>query len=145
MFKKKKTKVVRLTENAVLPKKAHKSDAGYDLTAISKKFNPMDNVMEYGTGLAIQIPEGHVGLLFSRSSVYKTGLSLANAVGVLDHGFSGEVKFMFKVYGNNTNQYNIGNRVGQLVIVPLLTTGIEEVDKLGDSSRGEGGFGSTGK
>ena len=104
-----------------------------------------DKDIEYKTGLAGYVPEGYVGLLFPRSSVSNTGLMLANAVGVVDSQFFGEIRLRFKDVNRHLPAYNVGDRVGQLVLVPIITTTPEFVDELPNSSRGSGGFGSSGK
>lgn len=78
-----KVKIKKLNENAVIPSYSKQGDAGMDLVATSKIFDKYGNV-EYGTGLAMEIPEGHVGLIFPRSSISKKDLALTNAVGVID-------------------------------------------------------------
>ena len=88
-------KIKKLCETAVIPSYAKPGDAGMDLVATSRVFDKYGNV-EYGTGLAMEIPEGYVGLIFARSSISKQDLSLANAVGVIDSGYRGEIKFKFK-------------------------------------------------
>ena len=137
-------KIKLLNKQAVLPKRAHESDAGYDLTATSRIDDSERGIITYGTGIAIQIPNGYVGLLFPRSSVYKTGLSLCNAVGVLDSGYQGEIMFKYRIVDDRLNHYKPGDRIGQLVIVPILTPELEIVDELDATDRGSGGFGSTG-
>ncbi len=141
-----KVEIKQLSLDSVIPSYAKESDAGLDLTAISKTvLNEKDyGYVEYGTGLAMAIPEGHVGLLFPRSSISNTGLFLANAVGVVDSGYRGEVKLRFK-YIPNTKIYEIGERVAQLIIVPYPKVEFELKQNLDTTSRGEGGFGSTGK
>ena len=148
-----KVKIKKLDPNAVIPTKAHASDAGLDLTAVSKKVSSDTDFIEYGTGLAIEIPEGHAGFLFPRSSISKKDLSLANSVGVVDVGFLGEVRFRFKrtlanVYYEGwtagTDSYDIGDRIGQLIILPIPSIEFEEVEELEETERGDGGFGSSG-
>lgn len=90
-----KVKIKKLHEKAVVPKYAKQGDAGLDLTAVSYEFDEYGNIV-YHTGLAFEIPEGYVGLIFPRSSICKKDLSLTNAVGVLDSGFRGEVTAKFK-------------------------------------------------
>ena len=136
--------IKRLHPNAKIPMRARPGDAGMDLTAISKEWSPEDQVWIYSTGLAIEIPEGYVGLIFPRSSLFKAGLSLSNAVGVIDSGYRGEIKFMF--YASTMRQeYNIGDRIGQLIVMPYPKVEFFQVAELSQSTRGEGGFGSTGK
>ena len=137
-------KVKKLMEDAVLPSKAHADDAGWDLTAVRMELDPKRDIVTYGTGLAIEVPKGCVGLLFPRSSVYKHQLALANCVGVLDHGYQGEVTFKFRVVRPHISRYGIGDRIGQLVVVRLEDAEVEEVDALDPSERGEGGYGSSG-
>jgi dUTP pyrophosphatase len=138
--------VKRLDTNAVIPVKAHADDAGLDLTATSVKAT--DKYIEYGTGLAVSIPRGHVGLLFPRSSISNSDLSLANSVGVVDAGYFGEIKLRFKKIGLTdpyfSALYNVGDRIGQLIIMPIPAVTFDEVSDLGDSERATGGFGSSG-
>ena len=132
-------KVKKLDPQAVAPKYAKQGDAGLDLTAVSVKH--CTNYVEYGTGLGVEIEAGNVGLLFPRSSISKTGHRLLNSVGVIDSGYRGEIKV--RMSWTNTNPYDIGDKIAQLVIVELPKVVIEEVQELNDSDRGEGGFGST--
>ena len=138
-----KIKVKRLDAGAVVPKYAKPGDAGMDLYAVTQSFDKHGNYV-YGTGLAIEIPEGHVGLLFPRSSISKTAHSLRNAVGVIDSGYRGEIMFKYTLspYGN---EYDIGDRVGQIIIVPYPRIDFEEKEELTPTERGDGGYGSTGK
>lgn len=140
-----KVRFKKLNENAVVPAYSKPGDAGLDLTAISKELtnNPQYGYLEYGTGLAVEIPEGYVGLLFPRSSISNTGLILANAVGVIDSGYRGEIKFRFK-HIPGTADYNVGDRVGQLIILPYPSIETEEATELNSSERGDTGFGSSG-
>ena len=93
--------------------------------------------------MSIEIPEGHVGLLFPRSSVYRTEQALANSVGVIDSGYRGEIKLKF-TRSSDALEYNVGDRIGQLLILPYPTIELVEVDGLSMSERGVDGFGSTG-
>lgn len=142
-------KVVKLVENAVLPSYAKDGDAGMDMTAISVEFPSKDSFSDlvvYGTGIAVEIPKGYVGLLFPRSSIKDKDLVLANSVGVIDSGYRGEIKFAFKETHANPSRYHIGDRVGQLVVVPISNVVLQQVsfEELSDTSRGICGFGSTG-
>ena len=144
-----KVKIKKLHTDAVIPSYAKLGDAGMDLTATSKTFDDNDNVV-YGTGLAVEIPAGYVGLLFPRSSNAKTDLYLTNHVGVVDSGYRGEIMFKFRKSNCTKNfqesrVYNVGDRVGQLIIIPYPAIEFEEVEELSDSDRGTGGFGSSGK
>ena len=89
-------KIKRLHPDAVIPKYSKSGDAGMDLTATSKNFDSNTGCIIYGTGIAVEIPEGYVGLVFPRSSVYKTEQDLTNCVGVIDSGYRGEIKAVFK-------------------------------------------------
>lgn len=154
-----KVNIKKLHENAVIPSYAKDSDAGMDITAISKSYDDHGNVV-YGTGLAFEIPKGYAGFLFPRSSNTKKDLILGNSVGVVDSGYRGEVIFKFKPtitydmnHGNDDfvsvptfiiNNYDIGDRIGQIIIMPHPEIEFIEVDELSDSDRSTGGFGSTG-
>jgi len=134
-------KIKKLHPNAIIPEYAKIGDAGLDLTAVD--FESTGLHITYKTGLAIAIPEGFVGLLFPRSSVYKTGQYLTNSVGVIDSGYRGEIMLKF-TRPELDSQYKVGDRVGQLIIMPYPQVKFEEVEDLGTTDRGQGGFGSTG-
>jgi dUTP pyrophosphatase len=100
----------------------------------------------YGLGIALEIPEGFVGLVFPRSSIRKTDLSLTNCVGVIDSGYRGELQATFRKHrGVASTIYAVGDRVAQIMIIPHPPIEFKEVDELTNTERGEGGFGSTGK
>ena len=134
-------KIKKLHPNAIIPEYAKIGDAGLDLTAVDFEVTGLH--ITYKTGLAIAIPEGFVGLLFPRSSVYKTGQYLTNSVGVIDSGYRGEIMLKF-TRPELDSQYKVGDRVGQLIIMPYPQVKFEEVEDLGTTDRGQGGFGSTG-
>jgi dUTP pyrophosphatase len=98
-----------------------------------------------GTGIAVEIPTGNVGLVFIRSSVGKSGVSLANSVGVIDSDYRGEIKLLL-VYtaGNGGHYIRKGQAIAQLVVIPVLPVELVQVDALSPTERGDGGFGSTG-
>ena len=140
-------RIKKLTPNAVIPKYAKNGDAGLDLLATSVNDNSEKPYIEYGTGLAVEIPLGYAGFLFPRSSVSKTTLSLCNAVGVIDSGYRGEIKLRFR---RNTAEgeimsYAVGDHVAQLIIMPYPQITFEEVSELSETVRGSGGFGSSGR
>lgn len=166
-----KVKIKKLTKSAVIPSYAKEGDAGLDLVATSRKEEENGNVV-YGTGLSVEIPKGYVGLLFPRSSNAKTNLYLTNSVGVIDSGYRGEIMFKYKCVHHhipnyikwwiekkilkreNTsvsiqnflyNDYNVGDRIGQLIIVKYPTIEFIESESLSETDRGNAGFGSTGK
>lgn len=146
-------KIKKLSDKGILPTYAKHGDAGMDLTATSKSYDEYGNVC-YGTSLAFEIPEGFVGLLFPRSSNTKKDLTLGNSVGVLDSGYRGEVFFKFKpsdyfainredVYDDGLT-YDVGDRIGQIIVIPHPKVTFVEVDELSSTERGDGGFGSSG-
>lgn len=135
-------KLKKLHPDAVFPKYAKPGDAAMDLVAVSK--NTEFHYIEYGTGLAIEVPEGHVALLFARSSITNKGMMLGNSVGVIDSGYRGELKFRFYLNETFSEEYYIGDRIGQIMVIPYPSVIFEEVQELGQSDRGESGYGSTG-
>lgn len=139
-------RVKRLHRDAKIPAYSKPGDAGLDLTAISMSRDKHDNIT-YGTGLAIEIPQGYVGLIYPRSSNSKTDLYLTNHVGVIDSGYRGEIMFKYRPINGilNAKIYHVGDRVGQLIIMPYPQIELVESDELTDSARGDAGFGSTGK
>lgn len=156
--------------SAKIPTRAHQTDAGWDLyVAEVTYFKPYDNQITYDFGVAFEIPEHHVGLVFPRSSIStKTDLVLSNAVGVIDSGYRGSVKAIFdctvrdwksfsKKSGDSDGfaeddvsyikSYKVGERAAQIVFVPLML--VEELNVVEDfnhiTDRQDGGFGSSGK
>lgn len=141
-----KIRFKKLCPEAVAPKQGTPGSAGFDLTATSRQFNEECYVWEYGTGIAVEIPKGYVGLVFPRSSVYLTGLLLSNSVGVIDSDYRGEIRTKFYPHSWEKDEpYRIGDRICQLVIVPIPEVEYIEADKLSVTERGAGGYGSTGK
>ena len=140
-----KIKFKKLVPAAVEPKMAHKGDAGWDLTAVNCRWDREHGVYTYGTGLAVEIPEGYAGLLFPRSSIANKDLLLTNAVGIIDSGYRGEIMAKFCQRDDGGSIYGIGERIAQLVIIRLQWVDFEEADELSESERGEGGYGSSGK
>jgi dUTP pyrophosphatase len=94
--------------------------------------------------LAFEIPEGYVGLVFPRSSICKQDLILSNCVGVIDSGYRGEVMLKFKTTENFARLYEVGDRIGQIIIMPYPQITLNEVEELSETERGNGGYGSTG-
>ena len=139
-----KIRFKKLSASAVMPRKAHASDAGFDLTCTRYEVTNGE-LFTYHTDIAVEIPEGHVGFLFPRSSIYKQDLLLTNSVGVIDSGYRGEVMFKFKPICHDVKKhYQVGDRIGQLIIIPYPKVEFVEADELSDSERGEGGYGSSG-
>ena len=133
-------KIKKIHPDAVIPKYAKPGDAGMDVVAIGREIT--EKYVEYKTGLCLEIPEAHVCLIFPRSSVSKKDLVLCNSVGVLDSGYRGELILRFQKFGEEI--YEVGERIGQIMVVPYPVAEIEEVEELSETIRGEGGLGSTG-
>jgi len=135
----------KLNPQAQKPNFGKPGDAGADLVAIHLyKFSEGQAV--YGTGLAVEIPEGMVGLVFPRSSIRDYDLTMANSVGVIDSGYRGEIiiTFNFKPNHRIDRTYKVGDRIAQLIIIPVPLTNYVEVDELSETERGHAGHGSTG-
>jgi dUTP pyrophosphatase len=137
---------VKLNETATLPTRAHDNDAGLDLYAAeSARLAPGARV-SVGTGLAVQIPDGVGGLVLPRSGLaLKHGVTLANSPGLIDPGYRGELRvLMLNTDPTQEFQVSPGDRVAQLLLVPVAHAVPRIAEALDDSRRGEGGFGSTG-
>ena len=136
----------KLVQEAQKPKFGKPGDAGADLVATSADM--FKGQMIYGTGLAVEIPEGMVGLVFPRSSIRNYDLEMTNSVGVIDSGYRGEIMVTFNVNHldpNFASKYEVGDRIAQLVIVPVPLVQYTEVEELSETQRGTEGHGSTGK
>lgn len=143
---------VMLEDGAYMPERAHEADAGYDLRTpedfvLQKSvFNPIVNGLSYvtiDTGVHVEIPEGYVGMLKSKS-----GLNVRDDIigeGVIDSGYTGSIKVKLYNLGGNTKIFKRGDKIIQLVIMPIITPELEEVDEFEDTDRGDNGFGSTGR
>lgn len=159
-----KIKFKKLHENAVPPSYSKPGDAGLDLTSVSSQYVEQHAYQEHSTGIAVEIPSGYVGLVFPRSSISDKSVTLGNAVAVIDSNYRGEIKLRFKIDANaaldfvataldqkdfaenyKSKPYEIGDKIGQLIIIPYPTIDLEEVEELSDSVRGNKGFGSSGK
>ena len=138
-----KIKLKKMNPNAVMPTYAKQGDAAMDLYAAEIIKDGWGNYV-YLTGIALEIPPGYVGLLFPRSSVSKTCLSLANSVGVVDSGYRGEIMLKYRNTGEANSFYKTGDRVGQLIVMPYPQIELIEVEELSTTERGDGGFGSSG-
>ena len=138
-----KIKIMKLDAAAKIPRYAKQGDAGMDLYAVSQGFDEHGNYV-YGTGLAMEIPRGYVGLLFPRSSISKTAHSLRNAVGVIDSGYRGEIMLKYDINIQNSPVYSVGDRIAQIIIMPYPEVQFDEVFELSKTQRGSGGFGSSG-
>lgn len=138
-------KFKKLHEDAVIPTKAHSTDAGFDLTCISFEEDPVKEIVTYHTGIAMEIPKGYVGLVFPRSSVYKVQLQLSNSVGIIDSCYRGEIMFKYRIVKPHIRRFGLWDRIGQIIIMPYPEIDFVEVTELDDSDRGTGGYGSSGK
>ena len=139
-----KVKIKRLDKSAVIPKYTKDGDAGLDLTATAYKVNEKGQYV-YTSDLALEIPDGYVGLLFPRSSICKKDLEMTNSVGVIDSNYRGPIKSVFNPTCEDPEIYELGERFAQLIIIPYPKIEFEEVEELSETNRGTGGYGSTGK
>jgi len=138
-----KVKIKRLHKDAVIPVYAKPGDAGLDLVATNIISFDKEQVV-YGTGIAVEIPEGYVGLVFPRSSIRKYEQYLSNSVGVIDSGYRGEIQATFNSRYYADVKYKVGDKIAQLIIMPYPYINFEEVDELSETERADGGHGSTG-
>ncbi len=140
-------KVTKLHISAVVPTRAHPGDAGLDLYSIEAAHIGPGERWSVGTGIAIEVPEGHAGLVLPRSGLAREhGITLVNSPGLIDAGYRGEVRVLLL----NTDPAEVvriepGARIAQLVIAPVALPEPVEVAELSDTARGDGGFGSTGQ
>jgi dUTP pyrophosphatase len=139
--------VAKLKDDAVLPSRAHEGDAGLDLYACEAAHLGPGERWSVGTGIAVEVPEGYAGQVLPRSGLARDhGIALVNAPGLIDSGYRGEVRVLLL----NTDPAEVfrlqpGERIAQLVIVPIALAEPVEVDELAESARGDGGFGSSGR
>ena len=139
-------KIKKLNDNAVIPSYGSSSAAGADLYSAEEEIIiPAGETRLVHTGLAMEIPEGYVGLIYARSGIaLKRGLAPANKVGVIDSDYRGEIMVALFNHSDKPQSVASGERVAQIVITPYLTVNFVEADELDDTVRGAGGFGSTG-
>src|SRR6185437_10967306 len=136
-------RILRVNSQAVLPTRTHADDAGLDL------YNLEDFHLEPGegravkTGIALALPKGYVGLVADRSSLGKRGLKTAG--GVIDAGYRGEIHIVLWNISRDVFELKRGERLAQLMIIPIATPAVEEVSSLEETARGAKGFGSSGK
>jgi len=142
---------IRLTEKDLMPTRANPNDAGLDLRAAESKLIRSATPTLIDTGVSVQIPKNHVGLVFSRSGLAKHGITLTNSVGVIDSDYRGNIKVSLICNVDNDRDIfiNRGERIAQLVILPIVLPEVQIVDEDDEewlnTARGTGGFGSTGK
>jgi dUTP pyrophosphatase len=139
--------VAKLTDDAVLPTRAHEGDAGLDLYACEAAHIGPGERWGVGTGVAVEIPAGHAGLVLPRSGLARDhGISLVNSPGLIDSGYRGELRVLLL---NNDPadifRVAVGDRIAQLVVVPIGVAEVVETPALAESARGGGGFGSSGR
>jgi len=139
--------VTRLKEDAILPSRAHPGDAGLDLYAAEAAHIGPGERWSVGTGVAVEIPEGHAGLVLPRSGLAREhGISLVNSPGLIDSGYRGEVRvLLLNTDPAETFRVEPGDRIAQLVISPIALAEPVETESLTESARGAGGFGSSGR
>ena len=140
-------RVARVRDGAKLPQRAHDGDAGLDLFATAEETIGPGERATIPTGIAVEIPEGHAGLVLPRSGLAaRHGIALVNAPGLIDAGYRGEVRVLL-LNTDRTEPFTIapGDRIAQLLVVPFAEVEPVGVDELALSARGEGGFGSTGR
>jgi dUTP pyrophosphatase len=135
--------IMKLTADAVLPTRAHHDDAGMDLYALGEVTLEPGTCAVVPTGIAMSIPAGYVGLVADRSSLARKGVKTAG--GVIDAGYRGEVGAVLWNISRETVTLGHGDRVAQLLLLPVATPAVKEVKSLSESKRGKGGFGSTGR
>lgn len=141
-------KLKKLRESAAIPHNATAGSAGYDLCADTADviLIPAGETRMVPTGIAAEIPRGYAGFVFARSGLgIKQGIVPANCVGVIDSDYRGEIMVGLRNHSQNEFAVNAGDRIAQLVLMPVFTPEIEICDELTDTQRGQGGFGSTGK
>lgn len=140
-------KVSRIEDGAVLPTRAHEGDAGLDLYACEAAHIGPGERWSVGTGVAVEIPVGHAGLVLPRSGLARDhGISLPNSPGLIDAGYRGEIRVLL-LNTDPADTFNVepGDRIAQLVIAPVALAKPVEVEVLTESARGDGGFGSSGR
>jgi dUTP pyrophosphatase len=142
-----KLPIAKLNDEAVLPTRAHEGDAGLDLYASEAAHIGPGERWSVGTGVAVEIPVGHAGLVLPRSGLAKKhGIALVNSPGLIDSGYRGEIRvLLLNTDPAETFRVEPGDRIAQLVIAPIALAEPVEVKALADSARGDGGFGSSGR
>jgi dUTP pyrophosphatase len=139
--------IAKLKAEATLPSRAHAGDAGLDLYACEAAHLGPGERWSVGTGVAVEIPDGHAGLVLPRSGLARDhGIALVNSPGLIDSGYRGEVRvLLLNTDPAETFRIAPGERIAQLVVAPIALPEPVEVEGLGDSARGDGGFGSSGR
>lgn len=135
--------ILRQTPEARLPVRAHADDAGLDLFALEDVNLPAGAGRKVRTGIALAIPPKHVGMICDRSSMAAKGVKTAG--GIIDSGYRGEVQVIVWNISGQAIQIRHGEKVAQMLVIPIATPAVQEVTQLSETTRGEGGFGSTGR
>jgi dUTP pyrophosphatase len=138
-----KIEVLKVSAEATLPTRAHPEDAGMDMYSLEDVILEPSQGKVTKTGIAMAIPQGFVGMVADRSSLAKRGVKTAG--GIIDAGYRGEIMICLWNISGEPIQLKRGERIAQLLILPIATPAVVEVAKLDDTQRGAGGFGSTGK
>lgn len=139
--------VVKLKPEATLPTRAHEGDAGLDLYACEAAHLGPGERWGVGTGVAVEIPDGHAGLVLPRSGLAREhGITLVNSPGLIDAGYRGELRVLL-LNADPAEVFRVerGDRIAQLVVTPIALAEPVSAEELTESSRGEGGFGSSGR
>src|SRR5262249_54842061 len=140
-------RVKRLSDEAQLPRRAHDGDAGVDLCAAEAAHIGPGERWSIGTGIAIEVPDGHAGLVLPRSGLAREhGIAIVNSPGLIDAGYRGEVRvLLLNTDPAETFRVAVGDRIAQLVIAPIAAADVVEAEALSETARGDGGFGSSGR
>jgi dUTP pyrophosphatase len=142
-----KLRFARLHNDAILPSRAHEGDAGLDLYAAEPAHLGPGERWSVPTGVAVEIPEGHAGLVLPRSGLAREhGIALVNSPGLIDAGYRGEITVLL-LNTDPAEVYRVqpGDRIAQLVVIAVAATEAVEAEALAESARGDGGFGSSGR
>ncbi len=139
--------ILKLKDEAILPSRAHPGDAGLDLYACEAAHIGPGERWSVGTGVGVEIPDGHAGLVLPRSGLARDhGISLVNAPGLIDSGYRGELRvLLLNADPAETFRVEAGDRIAQLVLTPIATPEPVEATELTESVRGRAGFGSSGR
>lgn len=135
----------KTSHNMYLPTRANSGDAGADLRSTEQLVIYPNEQRMIDTGVAVKIPVGFFGLVCSRSSIGRAGLTIPHSVGIIDSGYRGNLKVILHNLGEDPYTISVGDKIAQLLILPTITASFKNYLDWDDSDRGEGGFGSTGK
>lgn len=140
-----KLKVKRISPDAIMPKYIHGTDSGMDVFSVEDKIIHPSETCLIKTGLKIELPPNTEAQIRPKSGIaLKNSVTVLNTPGTIDEGYTGEICIILINHGNSPYKVNKGEKIAQMVIMPVIRVTLEEVDEIGDTSRGEGGFGSTG-